>query len=57
MYINYSIQREENFIEDEDSKDNQNQNDNQKPNNNSNYTFMKKSDSFNYDMSEMSYNY
>ena len=55
-YYNYNHQREENYIEDEQQNINKNIN-NKSINDYSNYTIMRNNDTFNYDISEMSYNY
>jgi hypothetical protein len=55
-YYNYNNQREENYIEDEEQNINKNIN-NKSINEYSNYTIMRNNDTFNYDISEMSYNY
>lgn len=55
-YYNYNNQREENYIEDEEQNINKNIK-NKSINEYSNYTIMRNNDTFNYDISEMSYNY
>ena len=56
-YYNYGIQREDTLIED-DISNNENKGINDKMSNqHSKYTIMKDNNTFNYDISEMSYNY
>jgi pimeloyl-ACP methyl ester carboxylesterase len=56
-YFNYGIQREENFIEDDISNDENKEINDKMSNQHSKYTMMKDNNTFNYDISQMSYNY